>query len=92
MIIPLLHRVTEGLQKFNIPYMLSGSVAMSVYTLPRMTMDINIVIELSHNNVDEFLSLFREDFYVDSTSVKEEIDETECLMSLILNLDSKLIL
>ncbi len=73
MIIPLLHRVTEGLQKFNIPYMLSGSVAMSVYTLPRMTMDINIVIELSHNNVDEFLSLFREDFYVDSTSVKEEI-------------------
>ncbi len=27
MIIPLLHRVTEGLEKFSIPYILSGSGA-----------------------------------------------------------------
>jgi len=73
MIIPLLHRVTEGLQKFNIPYMLSGSVAMSMYTLPRMTMDIDIVIELKQDMFEDFISIFQKDFYIDLQSVKEEI-------------------
>jgi hypothetical protein len=73
MIIPLLHRVTEGLERFKIPYMLSGSVAMSVYTLPRMTMDIDIVIELSQSDVDAFLSIFEHNFYVDPISVTDEI-------------------
>jgi len=73
MIIPLLHRVTEGLEKFSIPYMLSGSVAMSVYTLPRMTMDIDIIIELSYSNVEAFLSIFKENYYIDHTSVINEI-------------------
>lgn len=30
----------------NIPYMLSGSVAMSVYALPRFTQDFDFVVHL----------------------------------------------
>ena len=73
MILSLLKRVTQGLESFNIPYMLSGSVAMGIYTIPRMTLDIDIVIELNNKNIDAFLNLFKENFYIEITSVKEEI-------------------
>ncbi len=42
MILSLLEKVVNRLEESNIPYMLSGSVAMGIYTLPRMTMDIDL--------------------------------------------------
>jgi len=34
--------------------MISGSIAMNLYSIPRMTMDIDIVVELSLKRIDEF--------------------------------------
>ena len=45
MILELLEEVCNKLEEINIPYMLSGSLAMNVYTVPRMTRDIDIVIK-----------------------------------------------
>lgn len=45
MLTVLLKEIVEALEK-NIPYMISGSFALSAYTIPRMTRDIDIVIEL----------------------------------------------
>jgi hypothetical protein len=35
----------DRLESAGIPYMLTGSVAMSTYIAPRMTMDVDLVVE-----------------------------------------------
>lgn len=72
MILDLLQRVCRSLDENNIPYMISGSIALNIYTIPRMTRDIDIVIELTENRVDEFTALFP-DSYFDKNAIKDEI-------------------
>lgn len=43
MIQELLKTVTRALDQKGIGYMISGSLALNVYCIPRMTMDIDIV-------------------------------------------------
>ncbi len=72
MILELLNRVCKSLEDNDIPYMISGSIALNIYTIPRMTRDIDIVIELSENRVDDFTSLFP-DSYFNKNTIKSEI-------------------
>lgn len=65
--------VTSRLNKASIPYMVSGSIAANYYTIPRMTRDIDIVIELKHDDIDKFISLFEDDFYVNREMVTNEV-------------------
>jgi len=58
MIFNLLQKVCRSLNDHDIPYMVTGSIALNIYTIPRMTRDIDIVIELSENKIDEFIILF----------------------------------
>jgi len=68
----VLRIVTLRLNKANIPYMISGSIAANYYTVPRMTRDIDIVVELAQSNIDRFVALFQEDFYADKEMIKAE--------------------
>jgi hypothetical protein len=72
MILKLLKRVTQQLESKNIPYMLSGSIALNNYAIPRMTMDIDIVINLHEENLQDFLSIFDEKYYINKDVVKNE--------------------
>jgi len=72
MIFKLLHKVTRSLEEAGIPYMLSGSIALNRYSIPRMTLDIDIVIELNANNLEIFLKLFPDKFYMNTDTVKQE--------------------
>lgn len=65
--------VTERLNRANIPYMVSGSMAANYYTVPRMTRDIDIVIELKETDVDKFVDLFAGDFYINKEMIKKEV-------------------
>ncbi|MHC4510596.1 MAG: nucleotidyl transferase AbiEii/AbiGii toxin family protein [Planctomycetota bacterium] len=65
--------VTGRLNDAGIPYMISGSIAANYYTIPRMTRDIDIVVELKQSDVDKFVGLFEGDFYVDREMVTEEV-------------------
>ena len=48
----------------NRPYMVTGSFACIVRGEPRVTVDVDSVIQLERENIDEFLSFFPEDrFY-----------------------------
>ncbi len=53
--------------------MLSGSVAMSIYTLPRSTRDFDFVVNLQLNNVEALLQAFKEGYYCEEDAVKEAI-------------------
>jgi hypothetical protein len=65
--------VTSRLNKASIPYMVSGSMAANYYTMPRMTRDIDIVIKLVRTDIDKFVGLFQDDFYIDREMIKREV-------------------
>ncbi len=55
---------TDKLNKYKINYAVTGSVASIIYGEPRMTHDIDIVIEININNVDDLVKAFpAEEFY-----------------------------
>lgn len=57
----------------NIQYMLSGSVAMSTYVVPRATRDIDIVIHLKPDDIEGFADYFKEGYYCDEESIREAV-------------------
>lgn len=66
-------KIIDILNKQRIPYMLSGSVAMSLYILPRATRDFDFVIYLRPDDIDEFVSNFRDGYYCDKESIQEAV-------------------
>jgi predicted nucleotidyltransferase len=69
----LLKDVVLRLEKAGIEYMLTGSMAMAAYSTPRMTRDIDIIIQVSLRDAGRIVALFRDDFYIDESSVREAI-------------------
>jgi len=64
---------TERLEKLGIKYMLTGSMAMIVYAMMRMTNDIDIVMELSYPDADRIIKEFGDDFYIPQGRVRDAI-------------------
>ncbi len=52
---------------------MSGSVAMSVYTLPRATRDIDFVVHLQLKDIELLVTTFSAKYYCDADAVKEAI-------------------
>jgi hypothetical protein len=65
--------VTGRLESAGIGYMVTGSIAANYYAVPRMTRDIDIVVELSARDAERVCALFEGDFYVDRDAVREAI-------------------
>ncbi|MCK4765629.1 MAG: hypothetical protein KAW12_25745 [Candidatus Aminicenantes bacterium] len=66
-------KVLNVLEELHIPYMISGSVGSMLYGEPRMTNDIDIVIELETAKVKELLGRFDEEqYYYPSLDFVEE--------------------
>ena len=54
----------ERLESLGLPYMVTGSVASMVYGEPRLTLDLDLVLELAVERAVDFLTAFPEsDFY-----------------------------
>ena len=71
--ISFFHKIVDVLDKSNIPYMLSGSVAMGVYIVPRATRDFDFVVYLQPKDVDNFVSNFQEGYYCNVDAVKDAV-------------------
>ena len=65
--------VIDILEELNIPYMITGSVASMAYGEPRLTLDMDVVIDLSKEIASDFCGKFSDDFYVDLESILEAI-------------------
>jgi hypothetical protein len=66
-----LKTIARRLQSAHIPFMLTGSVAMSVYATPRMTRDIDLVVEVGPVDAHRIWQLFQPDCYADLESIRE---------------------
>ena len=75
--IEVLKIVTGRLERAGIGYMVTGSMALNYDALPRMTRDIDLVVELSPQDAERIVDLFREDFYVDGEAVRRAIERRE---------------
>jgi len=71
----VLQDVVTRLEHSGIAYMLTGSLALSYYAQPRMTRDIDVVIELSGRDAASVTGLFQPDFYVSEADVERAIAE-----------------
>ncbi len=59
MIGELLCRVTAALDAHGVPYMLTGSLASSMYGVPRATNDIDIVVSPTRDQLLSMMTLFQ---------------------------------
>ena len=50
-------------------------MAMNFYAMPRMTRDIDIVVELSVTDIDRVMQQFEEDFYVDREMIQQALEQ-----------------
>ena len=67
-------KVLETLDRMEIPYLVGGSVASSVYGIARPTMDADIVADMKPDQVDEFSALLQLQFYADPVMMREGIN------------------
>lgn len=64
--------VIEILHEAGVPYMLTGSLAAAHYALPRATQDVDVVVELTPEQIDHIVDrLIEKGFYVDRDAARE---------------------
>jgi hypothetical protein len=81
----ILKSVTAKLDSARIPYMVTGSMAANYYATPRMTRDIDVVVELSEADVSRVVGLFHDEYYIDPDMVREAV-QTRSMFNMIHNI------
>ncbi|HKR06123.1 MAG TPA: hypothetical protein VJY62_15910 [Bacteroidia bacterium] len=71
--IDILRFVCQQLDNLKIEYIITGSVAMTLYGTARQTRDIDIIVNLRMEDAESFISIFKGDYYLNPDTVKEEI-------------------
>jgi hypothetical protein len=69
----ILKLVVARLDAAGILYMVTGSLAANFYATPRMTRDIDLVVELREGDVGRVVVLFQDDYYIDRDMVEQAI-------------------
>jgi hypothetical protein len=72
-ILELFKYIFENLEKHKFDYLLSGSYALNLYTTPRSTRDIDIVVDVNETRIDNFLEIFSHEFYYNRAAILKEI-------------------
>lgn len=66
-------KIVRFLNHEEIPYMLSGSMAMSVYTLNRSTQDFDFIVNLKPSDITKFLDSFKTEYYCSEDAIKDAL-------------------
>lgn len=69
----VLKLVTQRLSEAAIPYMVTGSMALNFYAVPRMTRDIDLVVEVQEQGAERLINLFQDQFYVDRDMIRQAV-------------------
>ncbi len=70
----LLERIVETLERLEIPYLVTGSVAAMAYGEPRLTNDIDIVAAIEEKHVAGLVAAFPPaEFYFDEETAREAV-------------------
>ncbi len=70
----LLERLVTALERLHIPYLITGSVASMAYGEPRLTNDIDVVVDLKETHVQGLLAQFSpEQFYLSDEAIRDAL-------------------
>ena len=68
----VLKSIAKLLEDAKVFYMISGSMAANYYTVPRMTRDIDVVLELIPGDIERLIESLDKIFWVDSEVASHE--------------------
>jgi hypothetical protein len=71
----IMQLISSRLEAAGIAYMVTGSIAAAIFGPPRMTRDIDVVLELDAAQTDLIVSLFAADFLADPDSIRTAVRE-----------------
>lgn len=63
--------VIELLNTLKIPYMLVGAIAVNYYSVPRLTHDADLVIQIYPEHIDNLVKTLGDKYYADGEMIKE---------------------
>src|ERR1039457_3365034 len=69
----VLKLVTHRLEAAGMAYMVTGSVALGLYAQPRMTRDIDLVVELRPSDASRIVRMFGAEFTCDADRIRDAI-------------------
>ncbi len=69
----VLQIVIATLEKNNIPYMLTGAIAVNYYGRPRLTHDVDIVVNIEKKHIESIVDAFYQEFYLSSEGIEDAI-------------------
>ena len=67
--------VARAFDQLSIPYYLGGSIASSAYGIARATMDVDIVAEMTLDQVPSLVGLLQEKYYINEQAINDAIAE-----------------
>ena len=65
--------LSERFDALHVPFMLTGSLAMSFYAMPRMTRDIDFVLDLQPGDAPRLVTALENDYYIALESVQSAL-------------------
>lgn len=68
--------VTDALDTLEVRWLIGGSVASSFYGEPRMTLDVDLVADLSVRHVDALIEEFSQSFHIDRDDLRDAVDRS----------------
>ncbi|MCW3073405.1 MAG: hypothetical protein JWP69_474 [Flaviaesturariibacter sp.] len=71
--IAFFQKIIDVLDECETPYMLSGSIAMGIYIIPRATRDFDFIVHLQPEDVAQFVENFKDGFYCDKDAVADAV-------------------
>lgn len=66
-------KVTGVFEKLGVPYLISGSLASTLYGMVRSTQDSDLIAEMRLEHLQPFVSALQDEFYVDDQMIAEAV-------------------
>jgi hypothetical protein len=66
--------IVEALEELGVPCHIGGSVASSLYGLPRLTIDVDLVADLRMGHVQPLVKRLQAPYYIDEDMVRDAIN------------------
>ena len=67
--------VTDALERLGVRYSIGGSMASTFAGEPRSTLDVDLAADLSEAQIDPFMQLLGDEFYVDANALHRAVVE-----------------
>jgi len=68
----LIRELVSVLESMHVPYLIGGSVALAAWATPRITHDVDVVVDLPEGQIDEFCNQFPQArYFIDADAMRE---------------------